>query len=53
MDMVGERLYSRLRPEVIEFKPYSANRLFEIMKSRILEAYGKLIAEDSALEKNS
>jgi Cdc6-like AAA superfamily ATPase len=51
MDMVGERLYSRLRPEVIEFKPYSANRLFEIMKSRILEAYGKPIAEDSALEK--
>jgi len=51
MDMVGERLYSRLRPEVIEFKPYSANRLYEIMKSRILEAYGKPIAEDNALEK--
>lgn len=50
MDMVGERLYSRLRPEILEFEPYSANRLGEIMKSRILEAYGRPIAENSALQ---
>lgn len=51
MDMVGERLYSRLRPEILEFKPYSAERLFEIMKSRIIEAYGKPIADNNALQK--
>ncbi len=51
MDMVGERLYSRLRPEIIEFKPYSADKLFEIMRNRILEAYGKPICDNSALLK--
>ncbi|MDW8034548.1 MAG: AAA family ATPase [Nitrososphaerota archaeon] len=51
MDMVGERLYSRLRPEILEFKPYSADRLFEIMKGRTIEAYGKPIADDNALQK--
>jgi Cdc6-like AAA superfamily ATPase len=38
MDMVGGRLYSRLRPEILEFKPYSVRRLQEIMRSRIMEA---------------
>lgn len=51
MDMVGERLYSRLRPEVLEFKPYSAEKLFEIMRSRMIEAYGKPIADNNALQK--
>jgi len=51
MDMVGERLYSRLRPETLEFKPYSAEKLFEIMRSRIIEAYGKQVAENNALQK--
>jgi len=51
MDMVGERLYSRLRPEILEFKPYSSDKLFEIMKSRMIEAYGKPIADINALQK--
>lgn len=50
MDMVGERLYSRLRPDVLEFKPYSADRLHEIMKGRTLEAYGRPVADSSALQ---
>ena len=50
MDMVGERLYSRLRPDVLEFRPYSADRLREILSSRIVEAYGKLIADSNALQ---
>lgn len=51
MDMVGERLYSRLRPEILEFKPYSAEKLSKMMKSRMIEAYGKPIADNNALQK--
>lgn len=36
MDMVGERLYSRLRPDILEFRPYSADKIYEIMKKRIM-----------------
>jgi Cdc6-like AAA superfamily ATPase len=50
MDMVGDRLCSRLRPEILEFKLCSADKLYEMMKSRMLEAYGKPIAGNSALQ---
>jgi len=35
---------------VLEFRPYSADRLREILSTRIVEAYGKLIADSNALQ---
>lgn len=47
--LVGRRLFSRLRPEYCEFKPYNAGRLYEIAEQRIEQAYGKLIISEEAL----
>ncbi len=47
--LIGNRLYDRLNPSFYEFQPYDARRLFEIIKSRIKEAYGREIAEERAL----
>jgi len=49
--MVGGRLFSRLKPEFHEFKPYDAKRLYEILEQRIKQAYGKLIISSEALSK--
>lgn len=47
--MVGGRLFSRLKPESYEFKPYNAERLYEIIEHRIKQAYSKLIISKEAL----
>jgi Cdc6-like AAA superfamily ATPase len=47
--LLGNRLYSMLRFDVLEFEPYSLNELVEIMGSRIEETFGRKIAEDLAL----
>jgi len=39
-NLVGGRLFSRLKPEFHEFKLYSAERLYEILEHRIKQAYG-------------
>jgi Cdc6-like AAA superfamily ATPase len=49
VNLIGNRLYSVLKFEVLEFEPYSLNELVEIMKSRIEEAFGKEIVEELAL----
>lgn len=48
-DMVSGRLFSRLKPEFYEFKPYDSKRLHEIIENRIKQAYGKLIIDQKAL----
>jgi Cdc6-like AAA superfamily ATPase len=50
-NLVGGRLFSRLKPEFYEFKPYSAERLYEILEHRIKQAYVKLIISSEALSK--
>jgi Cdc6-like AAA superfamily ATPase len=47
--LVGRRLLSRLRPEYCEFKPYNADRLYEIAEQRIKQAYGRLVISEEAL----
>jgi len=47
--LVGRRLFSRLRPEYCEFKPYNADRLYEIAEQRIKQAYGRLVISEEAL----
>jgi len=47
--LIGGRLFSRLKPEYCEFKPYSTERLYEIAEHRIKQAYGKLIIDKDAL----
>jgi len=49
--MVGGRLFSRLKPEFHEFKPYDAERLYEILEHRIKQSYGKLIISSETLSK--
>ena len=48
-NLVGGRLFSRLKPEFHEFKSYDAERLYEILEQRIRQAYGKLIISSEAL----
>ncbi|MGQ9469792.1 MAG: hypothetical protein ACUVTD_08265, partial [Nitrososphaerales archaeon] len=48
-NLVGGRLFSRLKPEFCEFKPYSAERLYKILEHRVRQAYGKLIINWEAL----
>ena len=48
-NLVGGRLFTRLRPEFYEFKPYNAEKLYEILKYRIEQAYGKLVITKEAL----
>jgi len=47
--LVGRRLFSRLRPEYCEFKPYDAERLYEIAEQRIKQTYGRLVISEEAL----
>jgi cell division control protein 6 len=47
--LVGRRLFSRLRPEYCEFRPYDADKLYEIAEQRIKQAYGKLVISEEAL----
>ena len=47
--LIGNRLYSRLKPELLFFKPYDAEILFEILRERMFEAYGRMVAEEQAL----
>jgi len=47
--LIGERLHDRLNPEPLEFSPYSAKRLFEIISARIKDAYPTDFVEDNAL----
>lgn len=47
--LIGRWLFSRLKPIYCEFKPYSTERLYEIAKQRIRQAYGKLIINKEAL----
>lgn len=47
--LIEGRLFSRLKPEYCEFKPYSIDRLYEIAEHRIKQAYGKLIIDKEAL----
>jgi len=47
--LVGRRLFSRLRPEYCEFKPYDADRLYEITEQRIKQAYGRVVISEEAL----
>ena len=49
MEMIGKRLYSVLRFEVLDFEPYTLNQPVEIMKSRLVEAFRRNIAEELAL----
>ncbi|MEM3382804.1 MAG: AAA family ATPase [Nitrososphaerales archaeon] len=48
-NIIGNRLYDRLNPESYEFRPYNAERLYEIINARTSEAYDRKIAEDEAL----
>ncbi|MGQ9782136.1 MAG: winged-helix domain-containing protein [Nitrososphaeria archaeon] len=48
-NLVGGRLFSRLKPEFYEFKPYSTERFYEILEQRIKWAYGNLIIDEKAL----
>lgn len=48
---VGGRLFSRINPEYLAFHPYDEETLYEILKSRIMQAYGKMIIEEKALSK--
>ncbi len=48
-DMIGNRLYSRVRPQVQEFSPYNAKRLYEIISSRIANSKLNKLVEDNAL----
>jgi len=48
-DMVGSRLFSRLKPEFYEFRPYDADRLYGILEYRVKQAYGKPITNRKAL----
>ncbi|MGQ9515144.1 MAG: hypothetical protein ACUVTL_08890 [Thermoproteota archaeon] len=45
-NLVGGRLFSRLKPEFCEFQPYSAERLYEILELGIIQAYRKLIIDE-------
>jgi len=47
--MIGNRLYSELKFDVLDFCPYTLDELVEIMKSRIEEAFGREIIEELAL----
>jgi Cdc6-like AAA superfamily ATPase len=47
--LVGRRLFPRLRPEYYEFRPYDADKLYEIAEQRIKQAYGKLVISEEAL----
>lgn len=47
--VVGSRLYDRLKSEPYEFMPYNKSRLYEILTSRIHEAYTKKVVDDEAL----
>jgi len=49
LHLLGKRLYYSLRFEALLFKPYSLNELVEIMKCRLKEAFGKVIADELAL----
>lgn len=48
-DMIGNRLYSRIRPQVQEFSAYNAKRLYEIIASRITNTKLSKIVEEDAL----
>jgi Cdc6-like AAA superfamily ATPase len=47
--LIGRRLFSRLRPEYCEFRPYDAERLYETAEQRIKQAYGKLVISEEVL----
>lgn len=48
-DMIGNRLYSRVRPQVQEFSPYNAKRLYEIISNRIANSKLSKVVQDDAL----
>lgn len=48
---LGGRLFSRINPEYLMFQPYDEETLYEILKSRIMQAYGRMIIEEKALSK--
>jgi len=48
---IGGRLFSRINPEYLVFYPYDEETLYEILKSRIMQAYGRMIIEDKALSR--
>jgi len=47
--IIGKRLYSRLRPTTLNFRRYDAETLKQILRQRIIEAYGRPIASEEAL----
>jgi Cdc6-like AAA superfamily ATPase len=47
--LIGERLYDRFNPEIYEFAPYSADRLFEIIEARIKQVYPKNFVDRESL----
>jgi Cdc6-like AAA superfamily ATPase len=50
-NLVGDRLYSRLRPVMLYFKPYDVEILAQILKERMMEAYGMTVMSKDALMK--
>ena len=49
IEILGKRLYYSIRFETIIFKPYSLDEIVEIIKSRLKEACGGVIADELAL----
>ena len=47
--LIGERLYDRLNPQTYQFAPYSADRLFEIIRARIKQTYDKNFVDEESL----
>jgi len=47
--LIGNRLYSELKFDVLDFRPYTLDELVEILQSRIEEAFGKELVEELAL----
>jgi cell division control protein 6 len=46
--LIGNRLYSELKFDVLDFRPYTLDEIVEIMQTRTEEAFGKDVIEELA-----